>query len=44
VTISHEIIEMVADPMLDQYRSWGDAPDASRLSLELCDPVATWNK
>lgn len=39
VTISHEILEMIGDPMIDSWVLWRDLPDALFLCQELCDPV-----
>ncbi len=39
VTISHEILEMLGDPLIDQYCLWSDVPNAQFLAQELCDPV-----
>lgn len=39
VTISHEIIEMIGDPLIDQYCLWSDVPNSLFLAQELCDPV-----
>lgn len=39
VTISHEMLEMVGDALIDQYNIWSDLPDALFLAQELCDPV-----
>jgi hypothetical protein len=39
VTISHELLEMVGDPLIDQACQWADNPNALFLSQELCDPV-----
>lgn len=38
VTISHEIVEMVGDPLIDQLCIWSDLPNAVMLAQELCDP------
>ena len=39
VTISHELLEMIGDPLIDQACQWADLPNAVFLSQELCDPV-----
>lgn len=39
VTISHEILEIVGDPLIDQSNQWSDLPTALFLGQELCDPV-----
>jgi len=39
VTISHEVLEMIGDPLIDQANQWSDIPNALFLSQELCDPV-----
>lgn len=39
VTISHEILEMVGDALIDQSNQWADLPNAVFLAQELCDPV-----
>lgn len=39
VTISHEILEIIGDPLIDQSCMWMDIPHAQFLAQELCDPV-----
>jgi hypothetical protein len=39
VTISHEILEMIGDSLIDQCNQWSDLPNPSFLAQELCDPV-----
>jgi len=39
VTISHEILEMIADPEIDQTAQWSDLPNALFLGYEVGDPV-----
>jgi hypothetical protein len=39
VTISHEILEMIGDALIDQANQWSDLPNALFLAQELCDPV-----
>jgi len=39
VTISHEILEMLGDPYIDQTAQWSDLPNALFLAYEACDPV-----
>ncbi len=39
VTISHEILEMIADPFIDQTAQWSDLPSPLFLAYEACDPV-----
>ena len=39
VTISHEVLEMIGDSLIDQYNQWSDIPNALFLAQELCDPV-----
>ena len=39
VTISHEVLEMIGDSLIDQCNQWSDLPDALFLAQELCDPV-----
>jgi len=36
VTLSHECLEMAADPLVDQWRT---RPGGSMVALEVCDPV-----
>jgi hypothetical protein len=43
VTISHEILEMLGDELIDQYCIWSDVPNALFLCQELCDPVEADN-
>ena len=39
VTISHEVLEMIGDSLIDQCNQWSDIPNALFLAQELCDPV-----
>ena len=39
VTISHEILEMLGDPYIDQAAQWADLPNALFLAYEVGDPV-----
>ena len=39
VTISHELLEMIGDALIDQANQWSDLPNALFLAQELCDPV-----
>jgi len=39
VTISHEVLEMIGDALIDQCNQWSDLPHALFLAQELCDPV-----
>lgn len=39
VTISHEILEIIGDALIDQANQWSDLPNAIFLAQELCDPV-----
>lgn len=39
VTISHEVLEMIGDALIDQSNQWSDLPNAIFLAQELCDPV-----
>jgi hypothetical protein len=39
VTISHEILEMLGDPYIDESSQWADIPNALFLAYETCDPV-----
>jgi hypothetical protein len=43
VTISHEILEMLGDELIDQYNIWSDVPNSMFLCQELCDPVESDN-
>lgn len=39
VTISHEVLEMIGDALIDQCNQWSDLPNPLFLAQELCDPV-----
>jgi hypothetical protein len=39
VTISHEVLEMIGDSLIDQANQWSDLPNPLFLAQELCDPV-----
>lgn len=39
VTISHEVLEMLGDSLIDQCNQWSDLPSPLFLAQELCDPV-----
>ena len=39
VTISHEVLEMIGDSLIDQANQWSDLPNPLFLAQGLCDPV-----
>jgi hypothetical protein len=39
VTLSHEVLEMLGDSLIDQSMQWTDVPNPIFLAQELCDPV-----
>jgi hypothetical protein len=39
VTISHEVLEMIGNSLIDQANQWSDLPNPLLLAQELCDPV-----